>query len=108
MANNEILSEIKQAEQDAKIAVDAAAERSNSEIAKARSVARQIIDDGEEQSVKSAHEAARKGEAEIAEMRASIIQEGVDASESLAVKSQSNIPKATKYLLGEFEREINA
>lgn len=107
MANNEILSEIKKAEQDAKKAVSEAVEMKNSEIAKARSIARQTLEDGEEQAVKAAQEATRKGEAEIAAKRASIIQDGIRSSESLAVKSQSNIPKATKYLLEEFEREIN-
>ncbi|MDR0767814.1 MAG: ATP synthase archaeal subunit H [Methanosarcinales archaeon] len=106
MANNEILSEIKKAEEDAKKAVSEATESKNRTIAKARSEARQIVEDGEEEAVKSAQNALRSGEAEIDAKRNAIVGEGVREAESVAMKSQSNIPKAVDFLLEEFEREI--
>jgi ATP synthase archaeal, H subunit len=106
MANNEILSEIKKAEEDAKKAVSEATEAKNQKIAKARTEARQVLEDGEEEAVKAAQNALRSGEAEIDAKRNEIVGEGVREAESVAVKSQSNIPKAVKFLLEEFEREI--
>ncbi|WNY29036.1 hypothetical protein MmiEs2_12500 [Methanimicrococcus stummii] len=106
MANNEILSEIKKAEEDAKKAVSEATESKNQKIAQARTEARQIIEDGEEDAVKTAQNALRSGEAEIDAKRNEIVEEGVREAESVAMKSQSNIPKAVNFLLEEFEREI--
>jgi len=106
MANNEILSEIKMAEEDAKKAVSEATDEKNKKIAKARAEARQILEDGEEEAVKAAQNALRSGETEIGAKRNKIIDDGVREAESVAVKSQSNIPKAVEFLLEEFEREI--
>ncbi len=106
MANNEILSEIKKAEEDAKKAVSEATEAKNQTIAKARAEARQIVEDGEEDAVKTAQSALRSGEAEIDAKRNEIVEAGVREAESVAMKSQSNIPKAVDFLLEEFEREI--
>ena len=106
MANNEILSEIKLAEEDAKKAVSEATEEKNKKIAKARAEARQIVDDGEDAAVKAAQNALRSGEMEIDAKRNDIINDGVREAESVAMKSQSNIPKAVDFLLVEFEREI--
>jgi ATP synthase archaeal, H subunit len=106
MANNEILSEIKLAEEDAKKAVSEATEEKNKKLAKARAEARQIVEDGEDEAVKSAQNALRSGEMEIDAKRNDIINDGVREAESVAMKSQSNIPKAVDFLLEEFEREI--
>ncbi|MDV0447372.1 hypothetical protein MsAg5_12580 [Methanosarcinaceae archaeon Ag5] len=106
MANNEILSEIKRAEEDAKKATSDALEDKNRKLAKARAEARQIVEDGEEESVKAAQAAQREGEQELESKRAEIINEGLREAEAVAVKSQSNIPKAVSFLLEEFEREI--
>ena len=107
MANNEILSEIKLAEEDAKKAVSEATEEKNKTLAKARAEARQIVDDGEDEAVKAAQNALRSGEMEIDAKRNDIINDGVREAESVAMKSQSNIPKAVDFLLQEFEREIH-
>ena len=106
MANNEILSEIKKAEEDARNAVSGAAEDKNQKVAKARSDARLILEDGEEEAVKASQSALKSGEAEINAQRGEIIDAGLREAESVAVKSQSNIPKAVEFLLEEFEREI--
>ena len=106
MANNEILSEIKLAEEDAKKAVSEATEEKNKKLAKTRAEARQIVDDGEDEAVKAAQNALRSGEMEIDAKRNDIINDGVREAESVAMKSQSNIPKAVDFLLEEFEREI--
>lgn len=106
MANNEILSEIKRAEEDARKAIGEAIENKNRMIAEARAEARRIAEDGEEEAVRASQDALRKGEAEIASNRASIVQDGVRQADSLAVRSQSNLSKANTYLLEEFEREI--
>lgn len=106
MANNEILSEIKKAEEDAKKAVSEATEVKNQKIAQARAEARQIVEDGEEDAVKTAQNALRSGEAEIDAKRNEIVEKGVREAESVAMKSQSNIPNAVDFLLEEFEREI--
>jgi V/A-type H+-transporting ATPase subunit G/H len=106
MANNEILSEIKKAEEDARKAVSEATEDKNQKVAKARADARLILEDGEEEAVKASQSALKSGEAEIHAQRSKIIEAGIRESESVAVKSQSNIPKAVDFLLEEFEREI--
>jgi|GEM_PF-111699 len=106
MANNEILSEIKKAEEDARKAVSEATEDKNQKVAKARADARSIVEDGEEEAVKAAQTALKSGEAKINAQRSEIIEAGVREAESVAMKSQSNIPKAVDFLLEEFEREI--
>jgi V/A-type H+-transporting ATPase subunit G/H len=106
MANNEILSEIKKAEEDARKAVSDATEDKNQKVAKARADARLIIEDGEEEAVKAAQASLKSGEAKNNAKRNEIIEAGIREAESVAMKSQSNIPKAVDFLLEEFEREI--
>lgn len=106
MASNELLSEIKKAEEDAKKAVTEALEKKNHLISESYKKARQIIEDGENEAIKAENEAMKLGELELEKEKNEIINKGLTQIDSLSIKSKSNISKAVNYLVEEFEREI--
>ncbi|WP_407357120.1 ATP synthase archaeal subunit H [Methanolobus sp. WCC5] len=108
MAKEKILSEIKDAEDNARKMVDDGRKRKNDRIASARAEAREIIKQAELDAQKSAQSAMRSAEESIASDKAKILADGTKQAEDIAKDASSRIDKAVDNLLTEFERSVHA
>ena len=108
MASNELLSEIKNAEEDAKKAVNEALEKKKILISKANNEAKTIIEDGNKDIIKKVSEYMISGEKKLENEKDEIIKKGLEKGENLQKKCQSNLLKAIEYLLKEFKKEIQS
>lgn len=106
MAKNEILSEIKKAEENAKSMVDQAIEAKNKRISDARAEAREILKQAEIDSHKAAQDSLKAGEEKILEERDKIVNDGEQNALAMSQKAQANIDKSVNYLVQEFERAV--
>ncbi|MDD2439163.1 MAG: ATP synthase archaeal subunit H [Methanosarcinaceae archaeon] len=106
MAKNEILSEIKKAEENAKNVIDEAIEAKNKRISDARAEARDILAQAEVDAHKAVQDRFKAGEAEILEERDKIVKDGEQEALAMSQSAQANIDKAVNYLLKEFERSV--
>lgn len=107
MAKNEILSEIKKAEENAKKMIDEAIEIKNKRISDARAEARKILKQAEVDSHKAAQDSFKSGEEKILVERDRILKDGEQNALAMAQKAQANVDKAVDYLLIEFERAVH-
>ena len=107
MAKNEILSEIKKAEENAKKMIDEAIEIKNKRISDARAEAREILKQAEVDSHKAAQDSFKSGEEKILVERDRITKDGEENALAMAQKAQANVNKAVEYLLTEFERAVH-
>ena len=107
MAKNEILSEIKKAEENAKKMIDEAIEIKNKRISDARAEAREILKQAEVDSHKAAQDSFKSGEEKILVERDRIVKDGEENALAMAQKAQSNVDKAVDYLITEFERAVH-
>ena len=107
MAKNEILSEIKKAEENAKKMIDEAIEIKNKRISDARAEAREILKQAEVDSHKAAQDSFKSGEDKVLVERDRIIKDGEENALAMAQKAQANVDKAVDYLLIEFERAVH-
>ncbi|HWQ47356.1 MAG TPA: ATP synthase archaeal subunit H [Methanosarcina sp.] len=107
MAKNEILSEIKKAEENAKKMIDEAIETKNKRISDARAEAREILKQSEIDSHKAAQDSFKSGEEKVLVERDRIIKDGEQDALAMAQKAQANVDKAVDYLLKEFERAVH-
>jgi len=107
MAKNEILSEIKKAEENAKKMIDEAIEMKNKRISDARAEAREILKQAEVDSHKAAQDSFKSGEDKVLVERDRIIKDGEENALAMAQKAQANVDKAVDYLLIEFERAVH-
>ena len=107
MAKNEILSEIKKAEENAKKMIDEAIEIKNKRISDARAEAREILKQAEVDSHKAAQDSFKSGEEKVLVERDRIIKDGEENALAMAQKAQANVGKAVDYLLIEFERAVH-
>lgn len=108
MTKAEILSEIKVAEEEAKASVARAIEAKNKKISDAQAQSRDIIRSAEEEARKDADSEIRKAKSLIKEEREKIIQKGKAEAEAIKAKAKNNVPQATKFILTEFERAVDA
>ncbi|MDF1534422.1 MAG: ATP synthase archaeal subunit H [Methanosarcinaceae archaeon] len=108
MAKNEILSEIKKAEENARNIVNAAAKNKGERITSARSEAREIVKQAEVDAHESAQKFLKSAEATIKEEKLKIIDESGAEAKAIVKKSQTNVGKAVDYLVSEFERAVHA
>ena len=108
MAKEKILSEIKEAEDNARKMIDDGKKRKNDRIASARAEAREIIKQAEADAQKSAQSAMRSAEVSIASERVKIIEDGVREAGSIADSASSKIDEAVKLIVNEFERATHA
>jgi V/A-type H+-transporting ATPase subunit G/H len=108
MAKDKILSEIKQAETNARIMVDSAAKEKNDRISKARVEAREIIKQAEVDAHKSSQSTLRSAEHELASQKQKIIEEGIKEADIVAKNAKAKVDQAAKNLISEFERAIHA
>jgi len=107
MAKNEILSEIKKAEENAKKMIDEAIEVKNKRMSDARAEAREILKQAKVDSNKAAQDAFKSGEEKIKAERERILKDGEQNALAMAQKAQANVDKAVDYLLKEFERAVH-
>lgn len=107
MAKNEILSEIKKAEENAKKMIDEAIEGKSKRISDARAEAKEILKQGEIDSHKTAQDSFKSGEEKILVEKDRIIKDGEKDALAMAQKAQANVDKAVDYLLNEFERAVH-
>jgi V/A-type H+-transporting ATPase subunit G/H len=108
MTKAEILSEIKVAEEKAKASVARAIEEKNKKISEAQAQSRDIIRGAGEEAQKYADSEVSKAKALIKEDREKIIQKGKADAEAIKAKAKKNVPQATKFILTEFERAVDA
>jgi V/A-type H+-transporting ATPase subunit G/H len=108
MTKAEILSEIKVAEEDAKTSVASAIEEKNKKISEAQAQSRDIIRSAEVEAQKYADSEVSKAKALIKEDREKIIQKGKAEAEAIKAKAKKNVAPATKFILTEFERAVDA
>jgi V/A-type H+-transporting ATPase subunit G/H len=106
MAKNEILSEIKKAEESAKSMVDDAIDSKNKRISDARAESREILRQAEIDAHKAAQDSFKVGEEKILEERDKIVNDGEKNALAMSQKAQANIDKSVKYLVQEFERAV--
>jgi len=106
MAKNEILSELKKAEESAKSMVDDAIESKNKRISDARAEAREILRQADINAHKAAQDSFKVGEEKILEERDKIVNDGEKNALAMSQKAQANIDKSVKYLVQEFERAV--
>ena len=98
MAKNEILSEIKKAEENAKKMIDEAIEIKNKRISDARAEAREILKQAEVDSHKAAQDSFKSGEEKVLVERDRIVKDGEENALAMAQKAQANVDKAVNYL----------
>ncbi|AKB77090.1 V-type ATP synthase subunit G [Methanosarcina horonobensis HB-1 = JCM 15518] len=106
MAKNEILSEIKKAEESAKSMVDEAVDSKNKRISDARAESREILRQAEIDAHKAAQDSFKVGEEKILEERDKIVNDGEKNALAMSQKAQANIDKSVNYLVQEFERAV--
>ncbi len=108
MTRDEILSEIKKAENDAKTLVAAANEAKNRKMAEAGAQAREIIRNAEEDARKYGESEIGAARKKIKEERENIIETGKEEASLVKKKAKNNVAKATNHILTEFERTVDA
>ena len=108
MTRAEILSEIKQAEEEAKKLVIQANEARTLKISEARAQSREIIKNAEEKASQYSVSEISRAREKVKNERELIIEKGLKAAEDVKGKARKNIPKANKFILTEFERAVNA
>ncbi len=108
MTRAEILSQIKMAEEEAKATVARAIESKNKKIYEAQVQSKEILRNSEEDAQKYFNSEFSKAKALIKEEREKIIQKGKAEAEAIKAKAKNNVPQATKFILTEFERAVDA
>ncbi|MDO9518104.1 MAG: ATP synthase archaeal subunit H [Methanosarcinaceae archaeon] len=108
MAKNEILSEIKKAEESARNIVNAAAKNKGERITSARAEAREIVKQAEVDAHESAQKSLKSAEATIKEEKVKTIGASEADAKAIVKKAQANLDKAVDYLVSEFEGTIHA
>ncbi|MDK2825059.1 V/A-type H+-transporting ATPase subunit G/H [Methanolobus vulcani] len=108
MAKEKILSEIKEAEDNAHKMVDDGIKRKNDRIASARAEAREIIKQAEVDAQKSAQSAMKSAEESITSDKAKIVENGGSEAKTIASSASSKIDEAVTLIINEFERAIHA
>ncbi|HJH31339.1 MAG TPA: ATP synthase archaeal subunit H [Methanosarcinaceae archaeon] len=107
-SKNDILYEIKKAEENASQIVDEAAKNKNERITSARGEAREIVKQAEIDAHESAQKSLKSAEAAIKGEKVKIIDEGRVDAKAIVEETQTNVDKAVDYLVSEFERTTHA
>ena len=108
MTRAEILSDIKQAEDEAKGMVIQAHEVRNKKVNEAKSQAREILKSAEEEAAKYYISQINKAKNESKIEKEKLTKKGYQEAEEIKSKAKKNISNATKFILTEFERAVNA
>ena len=108
MTRAEILSDIKQAEDEAKGMVIQAYEARNQKVNEAKSQAREILKSAEEEAAQYYTSEIIKAKDESKKEKEKIIKKGYQEAEEIKSNAKKNISKATIFISTEFERVANA
>ncbi len=108
MTRAEILSEIKQAEEEAKKMVMLANEIKTRKISEAKVQSKEIIKQAEEEAASYSAAEISKTKEQNKKERDEIIEKGLKAAEDVKARARKNVAKANKFILAEFERAVNA
>lgn len=108
MTRAEILSQIKQAEEEAKAKVVIANESKNKKISDASAQLREIIRKAEEDARSSADSELNEAKKVIKGEREKIVQKGVSDAIEIKNTAKKNVDKAVSFILNEFERATDA
>jgi V/A-type H+-transporting ATPase subunit G/H len=108
MAKDKILSEIKDAEGNARKMVENGVKSKYDRINSARAEAREIIKQAEADAHRSAQNAIKSAEEALASEKESIVKAGRAEAEATIQKASSKVDKAVDMLLTEFERAVHA
>lgn len=108
MTRAEILSDIKQAEDEARSLVIQAHESRNKKVNEARSQARDILKSAEEEAAQYFISEISKAKGESKIEKEKLITKGYQEAEEIKTKARKNISYASKFILTEFESVANA
>jgi V/A-type H+-transporting ATPase subunit G/H len=108
MSRAEILSEIKQAEEEAKKYILLANDAKAKKISEARAQSREIIKKAEGDAALFSTSETSKAREIAKKEREKSTEKGKKESQDIKTKARKNIPKANKFILTEFERAVNA
>ena len=108
MTKADILSQIKKAEEDARTMVSEANEAKAKKVLEAKNQSRELINEAKNESAAIADQNISQAKVKIISEKEKMLKEGVVAAESIKSKANSNVAKATEYLVEQFERSIHA
>ncbi|MBE0521918.1 MAG: ATP synthase archaeal subunit H [Candidatus Methanoperedenaceae archaeon] len=108
MTRAEILSGIKQAEEEATVLVARANEAKHRTISEAHLESKELLKQAEEEAQKYAESEMSKARKKIDKEREKIIEKGAAEAEENKKNAKKNVTKATNFILSEFERAVNA
>jgi V/A-type H+-transporting ATPase subunit G/H len=108
MARDEILSKIKQAEADAKAAVQQAVAEKDKKIAAATTEAGNIVRAAETEAQEYYDKSLSKAADEVKSKKQSIMQSGMRSVDSMSSSASGKMDKAVEQLLKEFMRVLHA
>ena len=108
MTKADILSQIKKAEEDARTIISEANEAKAKKILEAKDQSRNLINETKKESEAIADQKISQAKETIISEKENMLKEGVAAAESIKSKANSNVAKATEYLVQQFERHIHA
>ena len=108
MTKAEILSDIKQAEDEARTMVVRAHEDRNKKVNEAKSQAREILKSAEEEAAQYFVSEINKAKNESKIEKEKLTKKGYQEAEEIKSKARKNISYATKFILTEFESVANA
>jgi V/A-type H+-transporting ATPase subunit G/H len=108
MARDDILSKIKAAEAEAKVAVQRALEEKEKKIAAATTEAVNLVKTAEADANDYYNKSVAKTEADVKTKKQSIIQSGAKSVGSMSGSASSKLDKAVEYVLKEFMGSLHA
>jgi V/A-type H+-transporting ATPase subunit G/H len=108
MTKADILSQIKKVEEDSRTMISEAKEAKTVKVLDAKNQSRELINEAKNKSSAIADQKISQAKEKIISEKEKMLKEGIAAAESIKSKANSNVPKATEYLLEQFERNIYA
>jgi V/A-type H+-transporting ATPase subunit G/H len=108
MTKADILSQIKKAEEDTRTMISKANEAKAKKVLEAKNQSRELINEAKNESATIADQEISQAKEKIKSEKEKMLKEGVAAAESIKSKANSNVAKATEYLVEQFERSIHA
>jgi V/A-type H+/Na+-transporting ATPase subunit G/H len=108
MTKANILSQIKKAEEDTRTMITEANEAKAKKVLEAKNRSRELINEAKNETAVIADSKISQVKEEIKSEKEKMLKEGITAAESIKSKANSNVAKATEYLVEQFERSMHA
>jgi len=108
MTKANILSEIKKTEENARTMISKANEAKAKKVLEAKNQSRELINEAKNESAAIADQKIFQAKEKIKSEKEKMLKEGLVAAESIKSQANSNIAKATEYLVEQFERSTHA